>query len=199
VAKTQKKAALVIMDSINSIFSSVFKQKALAVESTLLAPMTSPQRLQLEDEAWTKAAYNLAQTVDCEEDHIWIRTNIAMDKPCTTVNVDGCTHDTCQIGSSWSKHQAKNNNIGPQPVESLKTNPFPLRPHKADHAHDSLVAILKTPVTKASSSFCLKSPPCGVMPPPPVTPYTGLEQAMISCDELHCSEHCPRYSIEASF
>jgi hypothetical protein len=45
VAKTQKKATLVIMDLIDSTLSSAFKQKALEVESTLQssgqAPMTN--------------------------------------------------------------------------------------------------------------------------------------------------------------
>jgi hypothetical protein len=55
VAKTQKKATLAIMDSIDSTFLSAFKQKVLEVESTLQssgqAPVTTPQRLQLQDEA----------------------------------------------------------------------------------------------------------------------------------------------------
>ncbi len=67
VAKTQKNATLVIMDLIDSTFSRAFKQKALEVESNLQssgqAPTTSPQQyLQLQDEAWNKASYNLAQT-----------------------------------------------------------------------------------------------------------------------------------------
>jgi hypothetical protein len=55
VAKTQEKATLAIMDLIDSTFSSAVKQKVLEVKSTLQSsgqvPMTSPQRLQLQDKA----------------------------------------------------------------------------------------------------------------------------------------------------
>jgi hypothetical protein len=68
VQETQKKVTYAVMTSIDFTFAGHFSSTAQKLPTKL----TDLEIAQLTDEAWGQAAYNMAQTFNCDDDHAYI-------------------------------------------------------------------------------------------------------------------------------
>jgi hypothetical protein len=109
VQEKQKKVTDEVMTSIDSIFAG-FHSALLKLPMEL----TDSETAQLHNKAWGQLAYNVAQTLNCDDDHAYIHQNRnLMGKPSTLAIVNGKPCSTRALSASFASHREMNNKLVP--------------------------------------------------------------------------------------
>jgi hypothetical protein len=144
VQETQKKVTDAVMTSIDSTFAGHFHSAILKLPMEL----TDSETAQLQDEAWGQSAYNVARTLNCDDDRAYIRQNRnLMGKPSTLAIVNGKPCSTRALSASFALHREMNNKLVPLlddgSSRSKKRKPD-MRPNRVEFLNRKLPPVTPT-------------------------------------------------------
>jgi hypothetical protein len=123
VEESQKKATTAVMTGIDSTFGAHFNSELPGRTN-----LPNSQVSQLQEEAWNRAAYNLAGSMNCDDDRAYIQQNRqAIGMPSTLAVVDGKPFSTRSLGASFASHRATNNNLVPSEDPHASSSKYPSR------------------------------------------------------------------------
>ena len=151
VHETQTKVTNAVMTSIDSTFAGHFNSKLKKLPTKL----TNAETEQLTDEAWGQAAYNMARTLNCDDDRAYIRHHRnQMGMPSTRVMVNGKPSSTRALSNSFASHRQINNKLGALDDDggSNKKRKPSLRPNRNEFENRKVPPVTPTPQSAMGSS-----------------------------------------------